>query len=142
MQGSATMTVRVKQISIYSYATSAVFNCELTLCRATTVGGGTPNPVTPQLMDTKMAAATAVLNNYTGASTAGTSQAVISARILPCITGAATAGVQTVTWKFGDAEDAPLILRGTGQWIEIYNNTTGLTAAKYGFEVIWEEDNS
>jgi hypothetical protein len=142
IQGSATKTIRVKKITMYSFSTAAVFFAELQLGRATSVGGGTPNAVTPQKMDSNDAGATAVLNNYTGASTSGSGYAQFGSKLLPCVTGAATVAVQSVVWDFCQNQDKAFVLRGTSQWLEIYNVTTGLTSAKYGFEVEWEEDNS
>src|SRR5208282_4198171 len=140
IQGSATKTIRVKKISIYTTLCSATFYAELVLGRATSVAGGTPAAITPQKMDTGQAGATAVLNIYTGASTSGSGWAPMSAKILPCVTAAAGVAVQTVTWDFCQNQDGALVLRGTSQWIEIYNTTLTLTGAKFGFDVEWEED--
>jgi hypothetical protein len=142
IQGSATKTIRIKKISLYAVSTSATFFAELTLGRATTVGGGTPAAQTPQKMDSNDAGATAVLNIYTGASTSGTGYAAFSAKVLPCVTGAAGVAVQSVTWDFCQNQDQALVLRGTSQWVEVFNNTLTLTGAKFGFDVEWEEDNS
>jgi len=53
---------------------------------------------------------------------------------------AGAVGPQFVTWDFNELH--AFVLRGTGQWLEVYNTITGLGTATFGFSVAWEEDNS
>jgi hypothetical protein len=93
-------------------------------------------------MDKNDAAATGVVNIYTAAATSGTGFAAFDARIMGISPPAAGMIAQPVVWDFCLNNDKPLILRGTGDLVEIYNNTTGLGAGTFGCMVEWEEDNS
>jgi hypothetical protein len=139
--GSASMTVRVKKITVWAQA-GTKFYAELTLQRCTAASAGTPNVAAIGKHDKNDAAATAVINYYTAAAAAGTGNAVIGAQPLSTVPPSATAAMNPTVWDFSKLQDKALILRGTGDVIEIYNNTTGLGTATFGFEVEWEEDNS
>jgi hypothetical protein len=139
--GSSTMTVRVKRILLWGQCATK-FYAELTLGRATAVSGGSASALTAGKMDKNDAAATGVVNIYTAAATSGTGFAAFDARIMGIAPPAAGMIAQPVVWDFCLNNDKPLILRGTGDVIEIYNNTTGLGAGTFGCMVEWEEDNS
>jgi hypothetical protein len=140
--GSSTMTVRVKRIILWGQCATK-FYAELTLGRATAVSSGsTFTSPTPGKMDKNDAAATGVVNVYTAAATSGTGFAAFDARVMGISPPAAGMIAQPVTWDFCLNNDKPLILRGTGDVIEIYNNTTGLGTGTFGCMVEWEEDNS
>ena len=140
--GSSTMTVRVKKIVIWGQAATKFFT-ELEMLRCTTVSGsGTANTASIGVHDTNDPAATAVINYYTAAATYGTTHTIMGARVLSVQAPAATNIAIPVIWDFCINNDKPLILRGTGDVIEIYNTITGLGTGTFGFEVEWEEDNS
>ncbi|MGA2223579.1 MAG: hypothetical protein ABSH41_03950 [Syntrophobacteraceae bacterium] len=140
--GSATMTIRVKKILLWGQCATK-FYAELTLGRSTTVSGsGSATALTAGKMDKNDAAATGVVNIYTAAATSGTGFAAFDARIMGISPPAAGMIAQPVVWDFCLNNDKPLILRGTGDLVEIYNNTTGLGAGTFGCMVEWEEDNS
>lgn len=141
IQGSATMTVRVKRISIWGQVATTANFADLTLLRCTTVAGGTPVPKTGIPLDKSMVAATAVVNSYAAASTQGTGHLVIGASPMYCSAAGLTAPAKTV-WDFCRNNDGPLILRGVADWIEVYNNTTSVGTGTFGYEIEWEEDNS
>lgn len=141
IQGSATKTVRVKRISIWAQAATKFFT-ELGLYRATTVAGGTPVPAVASKHDSSDPAATAVVNSYAGASVLGTTPLIFGATGLYCGPPAAGNGLGIGGWDFCHSEDKALILRGTSEWIAVYNTITGLGTGTFGFEVEWEEDNS
>ncbi|MFZ0931244.1 MAG: hypothetical protein WAN11_21740 [Syntrophobacteraceae bacterium] len=141
IQGSATMTVRVKFIRIWGQVATTANFAELTLLRCTTVGGGTPAAITGRPLDTNDVAATAVVNVYTGASTQGTGHLLVGAQIMYCSAAGVTAPAATV-FDFCRNNDKPLILRGTSDWLEVYNNSTSVGTGTFGFEIEWEEDNS
>ena len=86
-------------------------------------------------------AATAVVNVYTGASTQGTGHLLVGAQIMYCSAAGVTAPAATV-FDFCRNNDKPLILRGTSDWLEVYNNSTSVGTGTFGFEIEWEEDNS
>lgn len=141
IQGSATKTIRVKHIFLWAQAGTKFFS-ELELGRATTVAGGSPVVATIGQYDTTDVVASAVVNSYAAASTSGTGFAAISARPIPVSPPAAGAvGPLMVGWDFGAIGKA-LVLRGTSQWLEVYNKITGLGTATFGFDIGWEEDNS
>lgn len=135
------MTVRVKRIILWGQAATK-FYAELTLGRATAVSGGSATALTAGKMDKNDATATGVVNIYTVAAASGTGFAPFDARIMGVSPPAAGMIAQPVVWDFCLNNDKPLILRGTGDVIEIYNNTTGLGAGTFGCMVEWEEDNS
>jgi hypothetical protein len=139
--GSATMTVRIKKILLWAQCATK-FYAELTLGRATAASAGTAAALTAGKMDKSDAAATGVVNIYTGAAASGTGFAAFDARILGIAPPSASMIAQPAIWDFCLNNDKPLILRGTGDVIEIYNNTTGLGAGTFGAMVEWEEDNS
>ncbi len=142
IQGSATMTVRIKKILMWANCATK-FYAELTLGRATTLSGsGSPNALTAGKHDTKYPSATAVVNNYTAAATSGTNFAAFDGRILGIAPPAAGMIAQPCEWDWCLNNDGPLVLRGTGDVIQIYNNTLTLGTGTYGGMVEWEEDNS
>ena len=143
IQGSATFTVRVKKITLWGQAGTKYFT-ELQLLRSTGLSGsGTPVAANLGQHDGNDAAATAVVNSYAAAATYGAGHAVIGA--LPLSIAAPASGVQGVipaVWDFSRNQDKALIVRGTGDVIQVYNTITGLGSGTFGFEVEWEEDNS
>jgi hypothetical protein len=142
IQGSSTMTIRIKKITLWGNCATK-FYAELTLGRATGVSGsGGPTVSTAGRNDKNDPAATAVINNYTAAATSGAGFAVIGGKVMGITPPSASMITQPVIWDFCINNEKPLILRGTGDVLEVYNNTTGLGAGTYGFDVLWEEDNS
>jgi hypothetical protein len=142
IQGSATQTLRVKRIELWAQAPSANYT-ELQLLRCTGLSGGSATAANNGLHDTNDAAATGVVNYYTAAAASGAGHLVIGAKSLTCVKPATTAGIgPSAVWEFARNQDKALVLRGTGDVIEVYNTITGLGAGTYGFEVEWEEDNS
>jgi len=139
--GSATMTVRVKKILLWAQCATKFF-AELTIGRATAASAGTAAALTAGKMDVNDPSATATINVYTAAAASGTGFAAFDARILGIAPPSASMIAQPAIWDFCLNNDKPLILRGTGDVIEIYNNTTGLGTGTFGAMVEWEEDNS
>lgn len=138
VQGSASKTVRLKHIELWGKFPSASYT-ELQLLRCTGLSGsGSPTAANNGLHDTNDAAATAVVNFYTGAATSGAGHLVDGAKMLPSLVG----GLGAAVWDFSRSQDKAMVLRGTGDVIELYNTITGLGTGTFGFEVEWEEDNS
>jgi hypothetical protein len=139
--GSSTKTVRVKKIVVWGQAGTKYY-AELTMLRCTAASAGSANIAAIGQHDVNDPSATAVVNYYTAAAAAGAGNAVMGAR--PLAISAPSADVQMIPtiWDFAQSQDKALILRGTGDVIEIYNNTTSVGTATFGFEVEWEEDNS
>lgn len=143
IQGSATATLRVKRIELWAQAPSANYT-ELQMLRCTGLSGsGTPTAANNGLHDTNDAAASGVVNFYTAAATSGAGHLVIGAKPMTCVKPASTAGIgPSAIWDFSRNQDKAMVLRGTGDVVEIYNTITGLGSGTFGFEVEWEEDNS
>jgi len=140
--GSATMTIRIKKITIWSQAATK-FYAELTLGRATAVSGsGGATALTAGKNDKNDPVATATINYYTAAAVSGTGFAVMGGKSMGLAAPSASMIAQPVVWDFCINNEKPLILRGTSDVLEVYNNTTGLGAGTFGFDVLWEEDNS
>jgi len=137
LQGSSSKTIRVKQIELWGKFPSASFT-ELQLLRCTGLSAGSATAANNGLHDTNDAAATAVVNFYTAAAASGAGHLVDGAKMLPSLVG----GLGTARWDFSRSQDKALVLRGTGDVIEVYNTITGLGTGTFGFEVEWEEDNS
>ncbi len=140
--GSATMTVRIKRLRIWAQAGTKFFT-ELELLRSTTVSGsGSANVANNGQHDGSDGAATAAVNYYTAAATYGTGHAIIGAQGLYVGAPAATNSLGFAEWNFSSDIDKNLILRGSGDVIQVYNTITTLGTATFGFEVEWIEDNS
>lgn len=144
IQGSATKTVRIKKIDIWGQAGTKFFT-ELQLLRSTGLSGsGTPvaaNIGKHDLLNDPTA--TAVINSYAAAATYGAGHLLIGAKPLSLTPPAAAAsGPFMTSWDFCRSADKALIVRGTGDVIQVYNTITGLGTATFGFEVEWEEDAS
>ena len=134
--GSATKIVRVKRIALWGQAASKPY-AEVTLLRCTGISaGGAPAAVLPGKHDLNDAAPTAVVNAYTAAAAEGAGHVVTGGGVLS--TGAASMPAALV-WDFCRNQDKALILRGTGDVLEVFNNTAGLGAGTFGFEIAWEE---
>lgn len=145
IQGSATKTIRVKQILLWLAGNTGKFYSDLTLIRAGGLSAsGTPTAATIGKHDTFDPTATAVINYYTAAATVGTGNATIGGTVM--YGGVSTAtfiGAPPAGWNFTRSQDKALILRGTTDVIQVFNNTLTFTGSPvYGFEVEWEEDNS
>jgi hypothetical protein len=141
IKGSATKTVRIKKITLWAQAATK-FYAELTLLRCTGLSAGTPVVANIGKHDTNDPAATAVVNSFAAAATAGSGSAVIGALPLSTVVPSATATMQTTVWDFCRNADKALILRGTGDVIEVFSNTLTLGTATFGFNVEFEEDGS
>ncbi len=142
IKGSSTKTVRVKKITLWAQA-GTKFYAELTLLRCTGLSAGTPVVSALGQHDSlNDPAATAVLNSFTAAATAGAGAVVSGALPISTVVPSATATIQKTVWDFCQNEDKGFILRGTGQVLEVFNNTLTLGTATFGWEALWEEDNS
>jgi hypothetical protein len=140
--GSATKTVRIKKIVMWAQCATKFFT-ELQLLRSTSVSGsGAANVGAIGAHDLNDPAATAVINYYTAAATYGSGHTVMGARYMGIMAPAATNIAMPITWDFCVNNDKPLILRGAGDVIQIYNTILTLGSGTYGYEVEWEEDNS
>lgn len=141
IQGSATKTVRIKKIEVWAQ-TATKFYAELTLRRCTALATGTPVAAAIGKHDTGDAAATAVVNYYTDDATLGAGHIQIGAKVLAVSPPTAGLNPQSAVWNFSQNQDKALVLRGVGDFIEVYCETTGLGTGTWGFETEFEEDGS
>ena len=139
--GSATATVRIRQIKMWIVAATK-FYTELQLLRSTTVSGtGTANASpTPGKYNKSDSAATAVVNDYAAAATYGSGHLVVGARGIYIGAPAATNYLGELTWDFTHTQS--MVLRGATDILQVYNTILTLGTATFGYEVVWEEDNS
>lgn len=154
--GSATRTVRISRIGLWMVATANA-SVGLALARGTALGtGGTA--VSPAIIkhDTASAAATAVVKHYTTAAqtaATGSSTAVMSTMNLTGNLVAETVQIfapaaYSLMFPEGGAMGQWLVLRGTGDIIEVQVNlgqsggANGPPAAQIGYFVEFAEDGS
>jgi hypothetical protein len=145
IQGSATMTLRVKRMVFSGLATTAG-NMPITLFRrstAPTLGSAALTAITAGKHDTNDAAPTGVVSTVGTANvgTVGTTAGHLGqGRIyLPLVTTVPS----PITWEFATRNDKPFILRGTTDYIAVNLNGAALPAGgviDYEFEI--EEDGS
>lgn len=137
--GSATKTVRIKQLRISATRTTSG-NFDITLVRRSTANtGGTSTTLTAVAADSTDAAATATVLAYTANPTTGTLVGTMrSEKYFANTTG--TGASDNTNWTFGfDTSKAP-VLRGTAQSISV--NLLGVTIAGSSFDMhfTWTEE--
>ena len=144
IQGSATMTGRVKRIRISGIAAAAGTIIVQLLRRSTagTIGSATLTAIAAMAHDTTDAAATLTVSyvqtaNYT---TPGTLVAQGGVRRL-YLTTAALGTTNVAEWVFSQSQDKPVILRGTSDylWINLAGSTLPTTTV-LDCEIQTEED--
>lgn len=147
IQGSATRTVRIKQIKIGGVATSQGNMPVQLIRRSTANSGGTAvlTPIVPGKLDPTDAAMTAVVSSVgTGNfGSLGTSAGIegVGRLSLPA-SGTGVVAVPTV-WDYATHQDKALILRGTLDFICINFNGAAVPAGTLvDFEIELEEDAS
>lgn len=151
IQGSATKTVRIKKIG-FSLTAATAAQGVLVLARTTGIGtGGTVVTPTIAKMDSgTVAAATAVVTHYTtGAQSqgAGGTQLAVTQVMENVTTTAPGSGASGPYFQFlfpegGVSVGQSLVLRGTGDYLEIWNATAIGTTPALSYCIEWEEDAS
>ena len=149
IQGSATKTVRVRKIG-FSISAGTAAQGVLVLARTTGIGtGGTVVTPTVAKMDSgTVAAATGVVTHYTtGAQSqgAGGTQLAVTQIQETVTTTAPTFLGQPWQWLFPEAgvcDGSALVLRGTGDYLEIWTATAIGTTPAFSYMVEWIEDGS
>lgn len=151
IQGSATKTVRIKKFGISLTAATAA-QCVVILARTTGIGsGGTVVTPTVAKMDSgTVAAATAVVTHYTtGAQSqgAGGTQLAVT-QVMENVTttapgsGASGPYFQLLFPEGGGVFGQSIVLRGTSDYLELWNATAIGTTPALSYMVEWEEDAS
>jgi hypothetical protein len=138
--GSATKTVRVKNVTVSGLATTAG-SMDVSLVKRTAVNTeGTSTVPTVAKFDSTDAAVTATVAQYSANATALGAGVMLATKKLNM--GVAGAG-GTVGFDFATRNDKALVLRGVAQGLAI--NLNGQAVAEGGsitYAVEWEEDNS
>ncbi len=117
--GSSTKTVKLVKMEISGLATTAASPIIKLDKRSTADSGGTKATavtIAPHDSNQSIAAATATVDAYTAAPTAGTSVGFLKAALLGCPVAGATP--TPVVWDFTNSGKAP-VLRGTAQQLVI-----------------------
>lgn len=128
--GSATTTIRIYKIFIYTTQTSAGTN-QIYLKRYSTAdSAGTPTTVTARPLDTNNAAATATIRRYTANPTLGTLVGTMDIAYISA--GAVGSSDPLFIWDFTNIEMQPLVLRGTSDQVAVNFNGAALPA---GFSI-------
>ena len=144
MFGSASKTIRIHHILITgTCATAAVYGSVIVTKRTAAGSGGTATTLTPVPKDSGSAASTATLvKAFTAAPTAGTGGGVVASgqTFLP-VTGTPALGVGMLEWFFGNMdEEEGIVLRGTGEGIELSFSVTNTNAATVTVMVEFTEE--
>jgi hypothetical protein len=141
VQGSATKTVRIKQIRVtLNAATAGAYYLQLT--RHGAIGTGNKAADTPNPLDSRnVTAATAVVEHYTAASGAPTNPLVLGSQRAYLAT--TNGSVATLTWDFSKPNSQPLILSGATDFMGLsLAGQTVTSNGTYDYEIIFEEDAS
>lgn len=151
VQGSATRTIRIKRIMLGGVAT-ALSDTLFTMRKVSALGaGGTTVAPTIAEMDSSSAAATAVVQHYTTTlKAAGTDiDGPLSfwRQFQATVTTPATAYTHphsALVFPEGGIMSQAIVLRGTGQYLEIQNANAGNLAAGsvLDYAIEWIEDAS
>lgn len=141
LQGSATKTIRVKEIRVTMSATTAGAYY-LQLQRHGAIGAGTQVAVTPRALDSRnTTAATGVIKHYSDASAAPTGAVILGSQRF--YLAASNASVVTIVWDFTKNNTPPLIVSGATDFISVSANGQTITSnGTYDYEILFEEDAS
>ena len=144
IKGSATKTVRIKKV-VFQLTASTIKQWSVTLYRgAAAATGGTA--VAPKItrFDTSDAAATCVVNHYTGNPTVAAANPTDSVVLVQDITATIPAGQAVpMVWVPADVTGKDFVLRGAADTLCVTLSGAALTAGeKFGYFVVWAEDAS
>ena len=109
--GSATKTIKVHKINVSAIATTPIIQDVYIVLRSTLDTGGGLSSVSVIKMDQNNNAATAVVNSFTSAPTAGTSIGTVRSRKLAVGDQGQTRASDLAQFVF----DNPIVLRGAAQ---------------------------
>lgn len=148
--GSATKTVRVKRIGISGVSTGSAQQI-LSLQRVSSLGvGGTLVAPTVSKLDVSSATATAVINHWTttlkatGVIVGGPISTANIQTVVTAVPITSPGSHQSLFPEFGAPIGQAIVLRGTGDILEVQNiGAANLGAGTvYAYFVEWEEDAS
>jgi hypothetical protein len=134
--GSATKVVELRSLLLGGTATTAGSQIINLVKTSTAPGAGTA--ITPTAMDTLSATATATAQYYTSAPAAGTAIGPIDIFQMG-FPVATSLGIQLPSLLVPAAGRQPIVLRGTGQCIEVQTNSSALTGELMQVTITWTE---
>lgn len=137
LYGSATKTLRVKQVVVSGLATTAG-SMDVSLIKRTAVNtAGTATAPTVALFDSSDSAASATVAQYSANPTTGAGIALATKKLNMGVAGAGG----TVCFDFANRNDKALILRGAAQGLAINLNGQAVPAGgTISYSIEWEED--
>jgi len=136
--GSATKTVRIKQVIVNGLATTAG-TMDVSLVKRTAANtAGTSTAPTIAQFDSTDAAATATAAQYSvNPTSVGAGVALATKKLNMGVAGS----TGTIEFNFANRNDKALILRGTAQGLAInFNGGTVPTGGALSYSVEWEEE--
>jgi len=138
IKGSATKTIRVTRVLVGGVLTTAG---QVTVKIFRTTGdvssASGAASITPALLDTGNAAATAVTKSYTTSTVGAGSTLLATARPL---FAPATALQTPAEFTFGSRNTQSLVLRGTGDFAQVSVTASGYTGALFDCDVEFTEE--
>lgn len=138
LQGSATKTVRVTRVfcmGVLTTGAQVLIQVNRTTAAVSSASGAAA--ITPRLLDSGNAAATAAANSYT-TSTIGTGGVLLASN--RAFFAPATALATGVEFTFGGRNTQSLILRGTAEFMQLSYSASGYTGALFDFDVEFTEE--
>lgn len=138
LSGSATKTIRVKNITVSGFATTAgSMDVSIVKRTAANTGGTATNP-TIGLFDSGDGTASATISQYSANPTAlGAGVSIDNKKLNLGLAGAAG----NVNFEYCNRNDKPIILRGAAQSLAINLNGQAVPAGgALSYSIEWEED--
>ncbi len=138
VNGSATKTIKVKNIQVSAVASAAIADDIQLYKRSTADTGGTPTSVTAVPHDSLNAAATASVTAYATAPTAGTLVGMIRSRVITIPTTSAGVESMAAIFHFTTSWDQPITLRGATQGLCVAVPATA--GGLWALDAEWSEE--
>lgn len=139
INGSASKTVRVVKVLLSGIQTASGNMTVLLRKQSTADSGGTPSSVTAVPHDSTSAAASATVNSYTGAPSAGSLVGVVVCKRVT-FPSAATAFDSPLDFFIADIPAQAIVLRGVAQGLAISFNGVTLTGGSVNATICWTEE--
>lgn len=141
--GSSSRTVRVQRIKVFATLATGAGYLDVIVTKRTAVGsGGTATTLATTALDSTNAASTVTVPKiFTAAPTAGTGGGIVATgMVFAPITGTPAVAIEPIIFDFEHAERESVVLRGTGEGIELSFATTPGTAPTVTFQIEYTEE--
>lgn len=138
VQGSSSKVIRITRIWVGGVLTTAAqVTVKVNRCTGAVSSASGTSAITPALLDTNNAAAAATVNSYT-TSTIGSGATVLA--VARPFFAPATALATYAEFTFGTRNTQSLVLRGTGDYMQLSFAASGYTGALFDMEVEHTEE--